>query len=356
MYPSGQKGLEGVRGRIEESCFISGATGKGKSTLLRTFNGLIPDFYAGVFRGKVRVLGEKPSAKIAYLVMQNPYEQITSLRVIDELVFPSVQGGANYRDAKKDAESLAEEMGIGHLLERTTHTLSTGELQIVEILSAILSKKKVLLMDEPFAHLSTRNVRGLIKIIGDLFTIISDHRVEFRELFPQHMDLGVDRVDYPDVQAEIGDVIFDGLLTLKKGEIIAVIGDNGSGKTTMLKKLAEEMKKAKVDFGIVLQNPNYHLTEGTVIQEVGDEWVLRDFGLEGLKDRHPHALSYGQAKRVSIARVFRRDILLLDEPTAGQDTSFRRKLIHLLRGYGKTAVIATHDERLAKCCDRVVRL
>ncbi|WP_346297611.1 ATP-binding cassette domain-containing protein [Geoglobus acetivorans] len=356
MYPSGQKGLAGVAGRIDESCFISGGTGKGKSTLLRTFNGLIPDFYAGVFRGKVKVLGEKPSARVAYLVMQNPYEQITSLKVIDELVFPAVQGGVKYRDAKKDAEALAEEVGIGHLLGRTTHSLSTGELQIVEILSAILSMKKVLLMDEPFAHLSTRNVKNLVKIIEDLFAVISDHRVEFRELFPQHIDLGADKVVYPDVPAETGEAIFDGSLRLRKGEIIAVTGDNGSGKTTMLKRLAGEMKKAKMDFGMVLQNPNYHLTERTVAREVGDERFLRDFGLEGLKDRHPHALSYGQAKRVSIARAFKHDILLLDEPTAGQDMSFRMKLIHLLRKYGKTAVIATHDENLAKCCDGVVRL
>ena len=89
---------------------------------------------------------------------------------------------------------------------------------------------------------------------------------------------------------------------------------------------------------------------------MGDLSLIREFGLGGLEGRHPQSLSQGQMKRVSMAKAFRHDIVLLDEPTAGQDVSFRNRLIHLLRKYGKTALIATHDERVAEMCDRVIEL
>ena len=116
------------------------------------------------------------------------------------------------------------------------------------------------------------------------------------------------------------------------------------------------MKKQKIDFGIALQNPNYSLTERTVLEEVGDEKILMEFNLVKLKNRHPHSLSYGQAKRVSIAKAFKHKIVFLDEPTAGQDIAFRNSLMNMLRRNRKTAVIATHDENLAEKCDRVIEL
>ncbi len=345
--------MEGV---IEDSCFISGATGSGKSTLLRTFNGMIPEFYGGEFAGRVRVFGEQPSPRTAYLVMQNPAEQVSCLRVEDELVFPAVQLGASVRDARINARELAEEMGLAHLLDRMTFELSTGELQMVEILSAMLSGRRVILMDEPFAHLSRRNVERLLRILEDTFVVVSDHRIEFSARFPERLDLGMEVEEFPEVRGDVGDVVFQGSVVLRERELVAVVGDNGSGKTTLLMRVAREMRGQGIDHGISLQNPSYHLTSRTVMEEVKSRELIRDFGLEGLEDRHPQSLSQGQMRRVSLARAFRHDILLLDEPTAGQDVNFRNRLVYLLRKHRKTALIATHDENLAEKCDRVVEL
>ncbi len=341
---------------INESCFIYGNTGSGKSTLLKTFNSLIPDFYGGVFSGEVRVFGEKPSPETAYMVHQSPHEQITSLKVIDELIFPSIQSGKNLRYAKKDAIAIAEEFGIGHLLERQTYTLSLGELQIVEILAGVISGKKILLLDEPFAHLSVKNAKKLITILKDFFCIVSDHKIEFTDYFPEKIDLGLKIPEYDKIDRELGETIFQGEVELRENEILAITGENGVGKTLMLKRIANEMRKQKLNFGIALQNPNYSFTERTVLDEVGDIGILKEFGLINLKNRHPHSLSYGQAKRVSIAKAFRYSIVLLDEPTAGQDVSFRQYLLRILKKNGKTAVIVTHDEMLAENCDRVIKL
>lgn len=356
VYPNGKVGLEGVSGRIEKSCFISGYTGSGKSTLLRTFNGLIPYFYSGTFDGKVMVFGENPDVKKAYFIAQNPYEQITSLKVMEEIIFPAVQSGMRLFEVKKESEALAEEFGVVHLLDRTTHTLSAGELQIVEIISAIVSGKRLILMDEPFAHLSKRNVENLLRIIEDYFVVVSDHRIEFREFFEEAIDFGIRKEEHEIPETELGEVVYDGIISLRKREIVAVTGDNGAGKTTLLKRIAEDMKKKKLDFGIALHNPNYHFTESNVMSEVGDERLIADFGLCEVRESNPHSLSYGQAKRVSIAKAFKHEIILLDEPTAGQDVSFREKLLYLIRKYGKSCVLTTHDENLARMCDRVIEL
>lgn len=348
--------LNNFRGKISESCFISGYTGSGKSTLLKTFNGLIPDFYGGEFIGRVRVFNARPSPNAAFFILQNPYEQITSIRVLDELIFPAIQSGMSYRDAKKDAMAIAEEMGVGDLLDRFTFELSTGELQIIEILSALISKKKVILLDEPFAHLSRKNAMKMIKLLEDVFCVMSDHRTEFSNFFPERIDLGTRKLKLKRLKSNIDETIFEGSIKIKRGEIVAITGDNGSGKTKLLKRIAVEMRELKLDFGISLQNPNYHLTESSVMKEVLRNDTLEKFGLLNVKNRHPHSLSHGEAKRLSIAKIFRHEVLLLDEPTAGQDQFFREKLLNLLREHEKTAVIATHDENLAKKCDRIVEL
>jgi len=348
--------LNNLSGRISESCFISGHTGSGKSTLLKTFNGLIPDFYGGIFDGSVRVFNGKPSPEMAFFILQNPYEQITSISVLDELIFPAIQSGMSYAEAKKNAMAIAEEMRVGNLLDRFTFELSTGELQIIEILSALISKRKIILLDEPFAHLSRKNAIRVIKLLEDVFCVISDHRTEFSNFFPERIDLGTKEPKFQHSFSNIGETIFEGSIKIKRGEIIAITGDNGSGKTKMLKKIALEMRESKLDFGISLQNPNYHLTETSVMKEVPKLDVLESFELLNLRNRHPHSLSHGEAKRLSIAKIFEHEILLLDEPTAGQDQVFREKLLNLLREHGKTAVIATHDENLAKKCDRIVEL
>ncbi len=353
-YPNGVVGLENFRETFEGCEFVIGATGSGKSTVLRMMNGLIPEFYSGRLDGKVRVFGRKPSPRDVFLVKQNPQEMVTCLNVIDEVIFPAVQRGDSVVESKTNALETLEEVGIGHLLDRKTFELSTGELQLVEIAAAIVAGAKILVFDEPFAHLSHRNAKRVLSVLKDFSHIVSEHRLEFGKYFDRVVDLGLEVEEIEIPKAEIGDTIYSGIVELREREILAITGDNGVGKTMMLKRIMADMRRKGMNAAIVLQYPSYHLTERTVEKEVGN--ILGDFELVGVATRHPQSLSIGQMRRVAIAKAFNSDILLLDEPTAGQDVNFRRRLLYLLRKYRKTAIIATHDENLAKECDRVIEL
>ncbi|ADC65783.1 ABC transporter related protein [Ferroglobus placidus DSM 10642] len=352
VYPNGEVGLENLKLELYGNEIIIGSTGSGKSTLLKLLNGLIPNFYGGELRGSVKIFGGKPNPKDVAYVKQIPEESITCSRVKEELIFPLIQRGWKKSEALKEAEELAEELRISHLLERYTFELSTGELQLVEIASAILSSSKLIALDEPFAHLSERSAKRVIEILKDEKVVVAEHRIEFSDCFERIVNFGIEEKSYPELKSEIGEVIHDGALRIRKGEIVAVIGENGAGKTMLLKKLAKEMRR--LDVGIVLQNPAYHLTEKRVKDEAGN--FLSEFELEKVANRHPQSLSVGQMRKVAIAKAFKHEVLLLDEPTAGLDVNFREKLLYLLRKYRKTAVIATHDLKLASSCDRVVEV
>ena len=179
-------------------------------------------------------------------------------------------------------------------------------------------------------------------------------------------------------------------LDVYKGERLLVLGENGSGKTTLTRLLAglnkpcegevEEyfsgkMKKVHANkkwfnkVGVVYQNPNYQLFMPTVEKEimfgVKDKKFAREtmkmFGLEKLAKRHPQSLSEGQKRLVSVAAVCARspEILILDEPTVGQDYESLKRLTELVNRLhsktGNTVITVTHDVRCADAlCDRAV--
>jgi energy-coupling factor transporter ATP-binding protein EcfA2 len=175
-------------------------------------------------------------------------------------------------------------------------------------------------------------------------------------------------------------------VTLKLGqrECVALVGRNGSGKTTLVKHLNGLLKPSRGQVevlgrntratavselarrvGFAWQNPNDQLFKATVRDEVitgprvlkvyDAGWcneLFERFGLEALLDRSPFRLSEGQKKRVAFATALaaRPDLVVLDEPTAGQDEPFRRELGALmaeLRGEGRTVVLVTHDLEFA---------
>jgi len=351
IYPNGNAGLRDFNAVFEGCEFLIGSTGSGKSTVLKMINGLIPYFSGGTLEGHVRVFGQKPSPEIAFFIKQCPEEMITSTEVIDEIIFPLIQLGMSRAEAKREAEEICEELRIAGLLDKKTYELSTGELQLIEIASAIVSNAKILVFDEPFANLSRKNALRVIKIIKDYPHVVSEHRLEFSGYFERTVNLGLEHENIEIPEVDLGETVYEGEIELRDGELIALVGENGAGKTMMLKRIANDMRKQGIDFSIVLQNPSYHLVEDRLIKEV-DTAVAVEFGLGNLLSRHPQSLSGGQMKRAAIAKAFKSKILLLDEPTAGQDFSFRKKLIYLLRKHRKSAIIATHDSEVAGKCDR----
>ena len=197
---------------------------------------------------------------------------------------------------------------------------------------------------------------------------------------------------------EDGTVALNGLsLNIWKGEFLAVIGPNGSGKTTMAKLMVSLIKptSGRVEVmgadtravsptmlfskvGYVFQNPDYQLVCDTVYDEVAfplrqlglDEeevrervqWALASVGLTGLEETPPFFLSKGERQRLALAIVLavKPQLLIVDEPTTGQDERNSRRIAELLAQLNKagvTIVVITHDLRLvSEYAERVVVL
>ncbi len=184
-------------------------------------------------------------------------------------------------------------------------------------------------------------------------------------------------------------------LTIKNGEFVAIMGQNGAGKTTLVKHFNGLLKPAigKVivngvettktsvarlarDVGFVFQNPDHQLFSETVDEEISFalknfgyeteaiqkriEWAVNLLGIAQYRKTSPFMLSGGERKRVALASVLAWDpqILVLDEPTIGQDHQQKenlRQFIMQLQTQGKTVVTVTHDvEFVAECNPRVI--
>lgn len=196
---------------------------------------------------------------------------------------------------------------------------------------------------------------------------------------------------YPDGTLALADVTLD----LNEGEFVGIIGQNGSGKTTLVKHfngllrpttgevlvggidtksstVAELSKKV----GYVFQNPDHQICQSNVFDEVAfgprnlglSEAEIRDRVMAALKDvrieklaqRHPFLVSKGERQRIAIASVLamKPSILIVDEPTTGQDYMESKEIMDLLRRLneeGHTILVISHNMKLiAEYAGRVI--
>ena len=170
---------------------LAGVSGSGKSTLLRAFSGLVPHFHGGEAFGEltvggldVREHGPGELAAVCGTVFQEPETQVVMGGVRAELELPLEHRGEPAGSVARAVEETALALGVAHLLDRRTDTLSGGELQRVAIAAAMVHDPPLLVLDEPTSQLDPvagdELVWQLRRLNEDWGTavVVAEHRLE----------------------------------------------------------------------------------------------------------------------------------------------------------------------------------
>jgi len=193
-YPEAQApALRGLDLELEEGSFtvLAGSSGSGKSTLLRALCGLVPHFHGGDASGEltvgglsVREHGPAELAAVCGTVFQDPESQVVMGGVRSELALALEHRGEPAAAVARAVEEVALAMGVAHLLDRRTETLSGGELQRVAIAAALAGRPALLLLDEPTSQLDPVAGDELIWLLRRLneewgtAVVLAEHRLE----------------------------------------------------------------------------------------------------------------------------------------------------------------------------------
>ena len=382
-------------------------------------------------------------------LLQDPERQILGSYVMNEVAFGLESLGIPREDIIPRVEKALDRLGILYLRDRETFGTSGGEKQKIALAGVLVMEPRVLLLDEPLASLDPASAQDALQAFRQLAdegiaVMIVEHRVEdVLSIHPDifmYMDEGrmtylggtdglMDVVDYRRIKLPAQVVLerarwdpapvfvpaassgsgvgmelvrFEGVhfcynedgpevlknlnFSVNAGDVIAVLGHNGSGKTTMVKHAlgllkptqgrvlleGQETRKMTVaqaahTVGYVFQSPSQMLFAPTVRDElsfgpknlgfdadtiaINVDWAIETVNLKSEMDMPPLALSFGQQKRISIAAILamRSRILMMDEPTAGQDYwNYQAFMDAILQMPGFDSVIfITHDVDLA---------
>lgn len=424
-YPgAAQPALGDVNLELEDGLtVVAGPSGGGKSTLLRVFNGLVPHFHGGRISGSASVVGHdviatptRHLARSVGFVFQDPELQ-TVYNVVDrEVAFGLENIGVPPREMAGRIDEALDASGISHLRARAVRTLSGGERQRLALASALAMRPRLVVLDEPTSQLDEEGASMVLTSVLALIAlgrhaVISEHRLDRLvanagsllvvgggtvEGMDPHAWRPQPAPSRPAARSQVGaeawslrgvSAGFDGNLVLDgvdlaghAGEVLALSGPNGGGKTTLLRLIAGalaplagtvETRPGRIAY--LPQNPTALLHRPTVRDEVSltleraveaepPEKILDELGLLSVAGRYPRDLSCGERQRAALAAVLPGNplLVLLDEPTRGMDVGARDALIGLvarLRDQGAAIVLATHDVALRTAlADRVVRV
>ena len=443
-----QSTLENVRLSAYDGDFIllTGPTGSGKSTFLRSMGGLNID--SGTTTGQIEI-GHRTSVapKVASL-LQNPDDQVFCTTVEDEVAFGLENLGVPPFQINQRIDHALSLVGFSSEIQiryRDTNTLSGGEKQRIALASLLALQPQVLLLDEPTSYLdplASQQVLASLKELkfnlSSLTIVLVTHKIEEveqianrfwqvknrtiveNESFPVTHTLSStnpkkDKTIIKNRQSAVSvfnlnfgyrnpdkEILSQISFEIGKGEKVALMGRNGSGKTTLLHCLCgmlpltdkksyislnghsiRRLKDAIGQIGIVFQNSDLILQAQTVRQEIAFGYehtkkksarsnntigqILTNFDLGHLSEEDPFALSQGQRQRVAIAASLssQPQLLILDEPTTGQDFNNLKKTLtqvsQFIDGYradeAPSFLFSTHSIDLAtQYADRLLCL
>ena len=172
-----------------KTLLLCGASGCGKTTIIRLINGLIPHYYQGELEGDITVCGKKTRDTELYdlagtvgTVFQNPRSQFFSVDTDGEIVFGPENIGLAPEEIRKREDQIVSEMNIGKLMGRSLFELSGGEKQKIACASVSTLLPEVILLDEPSSNLDWNAIEDLRESIRrwkaqGKTIVISEHRL-----------------------------------------------------------------------------------------------------------------------------------------------------------------------------------
>lgn len=430
-----------------EIILLCGKSGSGKTTVTKLVNGLIPHFLEGSLSGYIYINGKNTSQMKIYeiseqvgSVFQNPKTQFFNLDSDSELIFGLENKGEPPEEIKKRVSKAVYDLGIEKLLNRNVFKMSGGEKQLLAIASVYAMNPEIYVFDEPSANIDENGIEKIREVFIKLKTqgktiIISEHRLYYlTDLLDRAIYLQEGKIKYifsnselislndelrrkmglrtfvkmnnedfisPVEYSDTDDFTVSNLkygyskksvlksvnISAGKGDIIAVTGENGQGKTTLMKilcgllkeqegsikykgKLFKYKSRRKLCY-MVMQDVIHQLFSESVIEEfkLSDsktkkeevEEILTKLELIKFKDKYPLCLSGGEMQRLAVAVgiLMNREIIIFDEPTSGLDYLNMLEISEIIKKFskGKIVFIVTHDtELIDNTCNKLLEI
>lgn len=441
-YVQGGNILRQVSSSIDEGglLLVAGPSGSGKTTLLLAFTGVLSNLLGGLVKGSSEIFGVNPLSPMGFkgvprlvgAVLQDPERQLAMPTPWDEASFVLENLGYGDDEIGRAVAGALKRFGLLDKAQVHVEDLSSGEKRRLTFASAVVHEPKLLILDEPTASLDPWGIREVKRLVDEArgkgsSVIVVEHKArhfigeadrlmvidggkvkgeygpgvalgegELKRLASMGIDarrpkvreakgrpegevvLEVDSLDVGHIEER--PLIMGASFEVHRGEVIALVGPNGCGKTTLLKTLIgavkplsgsirvkgsdalrmERRKLLKTIF-YVPQQPDHLFVASTLEGEVREASRKGGLGFEEaagmipwyseLRGQSPYRLSFGQRMWLSIAigGCYRPDVMLLDEPTAGLDYRLfctLRGFVERLREKGLSLLIATHDARV----------
>ncbi len=347
------------------------------------------------------------------MVFQDPDAQIVSATVLDEVCFALENLKLPVEEVLARAETALRTVGLWERHGDNPDVLSGGGRQRLAIACALAMQTPIIVLDEPTANLDPAGVVDVYNALAALCAdrsrviVLVEHNAEAaerlatkvvevapmperthapRRVIARTTDAPVLRVRDLDIDRGGQRIITQASLEVFPGDLVTIVGPNGAGKTTLAHALAAvsrvprghvfldgtdvarlSSREISSHIGFVFQNPEHQFIAPTVREELAHglrlrgvpdaevgtrvDAMLERFGLTEAAERHPFLLSGGQKRRLSVgtALITEPSVLVLDEPTFGQDAARTDELISLfddLRQGGTAIVAITHDPAL----------
>lgn len=417
---------------------LTGNSGSGKSSILKLINGIIPEFYEAKIEGEIKFDGknireESMAKRSKYIstIFQNPKTQFYCINTRDELAFGLENRAVSPNMINEIIEKYSKDYQIKDLMDRNIFHLSGGEKQKIAITACSCLDNDIYLFDEPSSSLDEEGLEWLKEILLELknknkLVIIAEHRLHYlKNIIDKLYIIKNKKVEEINLNENLNSIeeryqlrkfnikkdlknkekiylkkainyiededqlvckdyklsyshkdVINTNLSFKEG-LTYIIGKNGIGKTSFIKKMldvikakgitcykSEKIKKNYEYFSLVMQDVNYQIFTDSLWKEismsssnVNDKIrVLKELDLYEKKDLHPQILSGGEKQRLmlGLAILSSKPIVILDEPTSGLDKKQllnTAKYLKLMIKQGKYVIVITHDYELINSCE-----